>query len=281
MNTVMKNQVFNWSRFTLALRKEVVENWRQLVLAMAVLYAVLALLMVIGNWVSHGDDSPDSIHVRYTIVFMCFSVSTVIMASLSFRGLMTKTSHTELLTSPSSMTEKFAVNVLVYVVGYIVAFFVIVQLADLTRVALLWPARSESLVVPGPINFLPLISKFVSAGELATVMGRVDLFHAALYLGLIASPGLYVLGSVLWPKLSFLKTFAAVYVIEMVIFVVGMIVMHVFDVHDVAMRILNNIQDGTLATTMLVATIVQLVLYWVLAWVVFRRKDVVSRGMFH
>ena len=281
MNTVMKNQVFNWSRFTLALRKEVVENWRQLVLAMVVLYAVLTLLMVLGNWISGGDNDPNSVHLRYMMVFICFSVSCTIMASLSFRGLMTKTSRTELFTSPSSMAEKFAVNVLIYVVGYIVAFFVVAQLADLTRVALLWPARSDDFIVPGPINFLPLVSRFISNGEMETVMGNIGLFRAATYVGLIASPGLYVLGSVLWPKLSFLKTFAAVYVIEMVIFVIGMMVMRVFDIEDVAMRILNNIKDGTFATFMLVATVVQLVLYWVLAWVVFCRKDVVSRGMFH
>lgn len=277
----MKNQVFDWGRFTLALRKEVVENWRQLVLAVVVLYAVLTTLMVLGNWVSHGDSAPDSIHMRYVIVFLCFSVSATIMASLSFRGLMTKTGRTELLTSPSSMTEKFAVNVLIYVVGYTVAFFVVTQLADLTRVVVLWPARSDNFIVPGPINFLPTVSRFISAGELGKIMGRTDLFHVSMYLSLIASPGLYLLGSVLWPKLSFLKTFAAVYAVEMVIIVVGMIALRIFDVDGMAMWIFNNIQDGTFAITMLVASAVQLVLYWALAWAVFRRKDVVSRGIFH
>ena len=50
----MKNQVFNWSRFVLALRKEVLENWRQLSLAVLVTYALLSLLMILGNWRSEG-----------------------------------------------------------------------------------------------------------------------------------------------------------------------------------------------------------------------------------
>ncbi len=60
-----------------------------------------------------------------------------------------------------------------------------------------------------------------------------------------------------------------------------MIALRIFDVDGMAMWIFNNIQDGTFAITMLVASAVQLVLYWVLAWAVFRRKDVVSRGIFH
>ena len=185
MKKVMKNQIFSWSRFTLALRKEVVENWRQLVLAMIVLYAVLTILMLLGNWMTSGDESADSVSARYTMVFSVFSMSAVIMASLSFRGLMTKTSRTELFTSPSSMTEKFTVNVLVYVVGYMIAFFAVTQLADLTRVVLLWGARSKDFNVPGPINFLPLVHKFTS-GELEMVMGKPGIFRAALYVGLLA-----------------------------------------------------------------------------------------------
>ena len=49
MNTVMNNQVFSWSRFVLALRKEIVENWRQLTLALVVLYVVMTVVMLFGN----------------------------------------------------------------------------------------------------------------------------------------------------------------------------------------------------------------------------------------
>ena len=282
MNAVMKNQVFNWSRFVMALRKEVVENWRQLALAVLVLYGVMTLLMVLGNWMTGGEEEPGMVHFRDMFVFFSFSISTVIMASLAFRGLMTKTSRTELLTSPSSMTEKFAVNVLIYVVGYVVAFFVVVQLADLTRVALLWFARSDDFLVPGPINFLPVVSRFITGGGLTAVMGHPGMFHVALYVGLLANMGLYLLASVLWPRLSFLKMFAATYVVETVLFVVGLLVMRGFGpIEEVAMMFVSRIEDGTFASTMLWVAVVQMVLFWVLAWVVFRRKDVVSRGMFH
>ena len=278
----MKNQVFNWSRFMLALRKEIVENWRQLVLALIVLYAVMSILMILGNWMTDGSEKAELFFMRDYVVMMVFSISTIIMASLSFRGLTTKPGRTELFTSPSSMIEKFLVNVLIYVVGYMVAFLVIVQLADLTRLAVLWPAHSESFNVPGPICFLNFIGGFTSNLNAAPHIGHPEIFRNSMYIGLLASPGLYVLGSVLWPRLSFLKTFAAAYAIEIVVMIIGMIFIHgLGSFQNLAMLIINNIENGNFAIVMLIAAAVQFVLYWVLSWVVFRRKDVVSRGIFH
>lgn len=278
----MKNQVFDWSRFTLALRKEIVENWRQLVLALVVLYAVLSILMILGNWMTDGSEELELLSLRNYVVMMVFSISTIIMASLSFRGLVTKSSRTELLTSPSSMAEKFCVNILVYIVGFIVAFLIIVHLADLTRIAVLWLARSDTFNVPGPICYLDFIGGFTSSLSTAPAMGYPGLFRASMYIGLLATPGLYMLGSVLWPKLSFLKTFAAVYAIEIVFMIIGMVIISGFSsFQEFAMRIVGNIEDGTFAIVMFVAALVQSVLYWVLSWVVFRRKDIVSRNVFH
>ncbi len=278
----MKNQIFDWNRFTLALRKEVTENWRQIGLAMLVLYGVMTLMMVFGNWMSEGRDIDGWTSTRYMMVFFAFSMSSIVMASLAFRGLMTKTGRAELLTSPSSMTEKFIVNVLIYVVGYTLAFIVITQIADLTRIAVLWWAQSDTFKVPGPINFTVSINKVFSE-MLASppIKDQHGLFVIAAYLGIVANAGLYLLGSVLWPKLSFLKTFAAVYIIQTVLFIVGIIIVKGLSTPDaVGMMILENLKNGSFATMMLVATVVQLVLFWVLAWVVFRRKDIVSQGIF-
>ncbi|MBR1804611.1 MAG: hypothetical protein IJ775_06910 [Muribaculaceae bacterium] len=276
----MKNQIFDWSRFVLALRKEVVENGRQLLLALLVTYGTLTMLMILGNWMSGGDESPEAIHLRYIFVFAAAGLASSAMASLAFRGLMTKAGRVELLTSPSSMTEKFAVNVVVYALGYLAAFLLATQLADLTRVAVLWFARSDSFQVPGPINFMCTL-QHVGTG-FNPKMANSTLFTVSLYLSLLANPGLYMLGSALWPRISFLKTCAAVYVIEAVVMLVGIFVIRgMGSFEDFAMRIMDSIENGGFAIFMLVIVVLQLVLYWVLAWVVFHRKDVISKGMFH
>ena len=279
----MKNQIFNWNRFTLALRKEVTENWRQLGLAMLVLYAVMTLIMVLGNWMTEGDNTPPVVNLRYLFVFLAFSVSSIVMASLAFRGLMTKTGRTELFMSPSSMTEKFIVNVLIYVVGYTLAFIIITQLADLTRIAVLWSAQSDTFNVPGPINFVPAINEFLHFSSLHSnsPAGNLGILILSIYLGLVANAGAYLLGSVLWPRLSFLKTYAAIFIIETVIIFVGLAVVRgICTFQEFAQMVINNVENGRFAIMMLIFSVVQLVRYWVLAWVVFRRKDVVSQGIF-
>ena len=278
----MNNQVFSWSRFVLALRKEIVENWRQLTLALVVLYVVMTVLMLFGNWAFSDNITEEAVVLRSLVVFYAFSISTIIMASLAFRGLLSKADRTELFTSPSSMTEKFTVNVLVYVVAYIIAFFIIVQLADLTRFVLLLPARSETFIVPGPINFIPSVTDFLSTVTPSGEMKHLQIFKAGILVSLVASPGMYLLGSTLWPRLSFLKTLAVSYGISLLVFIVGMILIcSTTSPRDVAFLVVEKMQDGTFAIGTFIAAAVQAVLYWWLAWVVFRRKDIVSRGVFH
>ncbi len=150
MNTV--SQTFNWNRFVAALKKEVVENNRTLLFSIIAIYGILALIMIIGNITLGANTSRPETMLRYNIVFMVYGFGSIIVASLAFRGLKDKKGRTEFLTSPSSTLEKYLVNVLIYVVGFIVVFPICAQLADLTRILVLWPWSDGD--VPGPINVL-------------------------------------------------------------------------------------------------------------------------------
>ncbi|MBO5540089.1 MAG: hypothetical protein J5980_04000, partial [Muribaculaceae bacterium] len=155
----MKNQIFDWNRFVAALRKEVAENWRTLLFSAIGIYALLALLMILGNLTIGDSTARPEVMLRYIVVFIVFSFGGIGIASIAFCGLKTKAGRIELLTSPSSTFEKFLVNTVVYVLGFIVAFPICAQLADLTRIAILWP-WSGGQGVPGPVNFLATIHEF-------------------------------------------------------------------------------------------------------------------------
>ena len=273
MNTV--SQTFNWNRFVTALKKEVVENSRTLLFSIIAIYGILALIMIIGNLVSGDSPSRPEQILRYTVVYCVFSFSSIFFASLAFRGLKSKTGRTELLTSPSSTFEKFLVNATIYVLGFIIVFPICAQLADLTRIAVLWPwLGSES--VPGPINFLTTIHNFAFQQDFWSF--RVNSWlEASLWIGLLAAPGLYFLGSILWPKLSFLKTFAAVYVIETVFSIIAMICVFVFsDMKSFGLWVLDLFKGGNVMMILAIFTAIQLIVYWALSWILFKRKDVVS-----
>ena len=280
MNTV--NQTFDWSRFTATLRKELVENKRAILFTLLGTYGLLTIIMILGN-LSTGTTKSVYESIEYympqKLVYMFLGFATMIVASLAFRKLTRKTGRIEMFTSPSSTLEKFLVNALVYVIGYIVAFFICAQLADLTRIGVLWFFRDEYLYVPGPINFLNLVPDAVDGfgiGSAVEIPGNPAKWMTInLMIGLLAGPGLFLLGSIVWPRLSLLKTFAAVYGIQTIFGIIIMIVaMSINDMESVGWWVINHLEQIMIAMT--IFAIFQLILYWGLSWYLFKRKDVIS-----
>ena len=276
MNTV--NQIFNWNRFTAALRKEVVENWRTIMFTILGIYLMLTVIMILGNIF----DSITNIIVHSLMnkgpqktVFFMMSIALMVVASLSFRNLKTKNGRVALLTSPSSTFEKYLVNVLIYVVGLTVAFFACAQLADLTRIGILSLVGADDLIVPGPINFLNVINDTVSGiGSMEPVAKGM---RWAFWLSLLAAPGMYLLGSVLWPRLSLLKTFAASQILSIAAIIIAVITVRVIvPDNELENWMMNLVESGSLTNWIAISTGVQAVLYWGLSWYLFKHKDVVS-----
>ena len=287
MNTTMNtvNQTFDWSRFTATLRKEVVENWRTILFTVVGVYALLAIVMILGNaimGISGGEtptidtDGNGIFPVHYIVVGYILAFAGTIVASLSFKKLTKKTGRIDMFTSPSSTFEKFLVNIVIYVLGFIVVFFICAQLADLTRIAILWYFH-DRISVPGPINFLATFSQAYNFGEgsPASLTGMSNLFPIAI----LCSCGMFFMGSVLWPRLSFLKTFAAVYAVEIVIGILMLITMAIMGENGIiklAQWLKDNVTETTIKILYATFMIGQLILFWGLSWFLFKRKDVIS-----
>ncbi len=280
MNTTV-NQTFDWSRFTATLRKELVENKRAILFTLLGTFGLLTMIMIMGNLTTgSAPDVYESIkyYLPQKLVYMFLSIATMIVASLSFRKLTSKTGRIEMFTSPSSMLEKFLVNSLIYVIGYIVAFFICAQLADFTRFAVLWFFQDDYFFVPGPINFLNLIPDAVegfgigSSDEVIGYPGKWICIY--MYIGLLAGPGLFLLGSILWPRLSLLKTFAAVYGIQTILGIIFMIITINIEMGSLGWWIFNHLE--ALIIGMAIVSIILTILYWGLSWYLFKHKDVIS-----
>ena len=270
MNTV--NQTFNWNRFTATLRKELVESKRGILIALLSIYGLLTMVMIIGNLIFGNE----KIGFPYAVVFVIFTFTVCIAASLAFRKLTKKNGRVDLFTSPSSTLEKFLVNALIYVLGFIVAFFVCAQLADLTRIAALWYFHND-INVPGPINFLNIVSSpFSFGGE--ELIGSSTL-TTILPLSIIASGGLFLMGSVLWPRLSVLKTFAALYGVEIAVVIVGIVFTAIVGddvVAEYVKKFVGIFSGRDISYWTIGWYVIQILLFWGLAWYLFKRKDVVS-----
>lgn len=285
MNTTMNtaiNQTFDWSRFTATVRKEVVENKRMLLFTIIGIYGLLTMIMILGNLiVAHQSDFFTDAEFARTPQMLVGSIASFfacISASLAFKDLKTKPGRTHYLTSPSSTLEKFLAGVLIYAVGMMIAFFVCAQLADLTRIAALWWFRSDSFLVPGPINFLTSITESVRGFDnLETVSHITNFMSLTMWIGLIANIGLFLTGSVLWPRLSALKTFALMYAVNFALFLIALPFALCFgDMEAFSQWFYNFVIGGNFSTILVIWTIVQAIVFWALAWYLFKRKDVVS-----
>ena len=281
MNTTMNtvNQTFDWGRFTAALRKEIVENRRALLFTVICIYGVLTMVMIIGNLVAglSIDSITEALSDKTPQRFIgsMFGLVICVSASMAFKNLGTKSGRTAMMTSPSSTLEKFLLNILIYVVGVVVAYLACAQVADLTRIAALWLFRGENFFVPGPISFLTCVSDAASRYAIP----EMGLQHMGwlMILSLVANAGCYLLGSIIWPRLSLLKTFAAIYAVEFCLFIIALPFFAIFGDMEAFMQwFFDFMTSGNMSISMLIFLVVQIVLYFSLAWYLFKRKDVIS-----
>ena len=99
----------------------------------------------------------------------------------------------------------------------------------------------------------------------------------AFWLSLLAAPGMYLLGSVLWPRLSLLKTFAASQILSIAAIIIAVITVRVIvPDNELENWMMNLVESGSLTNWIAISTGVQAVLYWGLSWYLFKHKDVVS-----
>ena len=277
MNTTMNtvNQIFDWSRFTATLRKEAVENWRPIVFTLLGVYGLLTMVMILGNAISFDDAVSDAMSetmVPQKVVYGILGFSVMIVASMAFKKLTTKAGRIDMMTSPSSTLEKFLVNGVVYVLGFVVAFLILAQLADLTRIAVMHIFGFQGFI-PGVINFTNLGADFIYG--LASDLFKGPLAVTYVWCSLLATSGIYLLGSVMWPRLSLLKTFAAIYAVEFVLGVLAVILIFVFsDMESFGMWVFMHV-DGIMPFLMAVM-VIQIIVGWGLAWYLFKHKDVIS-----
>ena len=205
------------------------ENWRSNVLRMVLMYGVMAVVMVWNGYfkyryhntayfIRHANADPAWEFIL--ISFLCFLFAFgCLSASLLMEKMKNKTSRLSALMVPATPFEKFFSRWLVSTIVFLVVFLIAFKLADYTRVSiysLIYPDAKGAIL---PVN----LGYLVGSGK------RWFLFNETYELIFVLSiycfiQSLFVLGSSVWPKNSFLKTFVAVTIIVLIYVVVGIAV---------------------------------------------------------
>lgn len=203
----MNSAKFSWSRMWALSRRDLVENRRNLLMTLGVMFGLLLLVAILITKVASDDITftPEGRGVAVWVTFFYLSILVVqVLGSLTFSSLSLKVKRINALMLPAAKSEKFMSRILIYVVGGNIALIVSLLLADALS-ALLFG------VVPG-FTFMPIEVFFSGLNMERAYAGLFVTIFVMLFI-----QSIYMLGSALWPRLSFLKTFMALLAIQILL----------------------------------------------------------------
>ena len=277
---MIKDTFFSLPRFMNLCRKEMVENWRSNVLRMVLMYGVMAVVMVWNGYFEyrywHSGQIEDPAWTFLLVVFIwslwgfgCLS------ASFTMEKMKTKTSRTSMLMVPATPFEKFFSRWFVFTVVFLVIFLISYKLADYTRFII------YSLAYPEEKDFIIPVDLSHLVGERKTyyTLCRTGLQFGALLSAYFFVQSLFVLGSSIWPKNSFLKTFASGTVIAIVYFLLAVFMSKMFleNGNYYSENVFTGMSEDTAMSMMIVVGIFFTLMNWTLAYLRFKESEIVNR----
>ena len=200
------------------------------------------------------------------------------MASLAFRKLGTKNGRVDLFTSPSSTAEKFIANILIYIVGAFVIFLLCFQLADITRYLVMYPLNSDlGIESVAPTN---LVEQWKRIGDNWLSPERVPVIQSIVFEAMFAGT-MFFLGSILWPRRSMFKTGAVLLGMTFAKLIVLAVWAYKafgekFENYETVPDAARDFLFSNAFRANLYFDIVFFALCWIAAWIILKRKDVIS-----
>jgi len=214
------NNTFNIKRFGFVFRKDMIENLKRYLLLFLTLLGIMAIAVTFNTLTFYSNSYNADNHLSankslLTMLSFMFLAAGVWFASTFSTPMNSKLKRISFLTFPASNLEKFLTRWIVITIGFIIAFFTAMWIADALRVAI-----CSSVYAEIDIKFLDL-SKLVYPGEKDFSLTGYLMPLSALILVLcfyFMLQSIFLLGSTFWEKASFIKTFTACTVICTAIF---------------------------------------------------------------
>lgn len=272
---MIKDTFFSAPRFVNLCRKEMVESWKSNVLRVVLMYGLMAIILILNGYYEYNTQlvigKNDPVWTFALVMFMCCLCGFgCLSASFTMEKMKTKTSRLSVLMTPATSFEKFASRWLVSTFVFLIVFLIAFKLADYTRVliySLVYPEIKVIAAVPlshwiGGNHY----SLFSTVGDFVSVIVGYFFFQSC-----------FVLGSSIWPKNAFLKTFVAG---VLVIVVYGLILSAVgnalFDTNDLYSFDRSFSKDAIAEIKSVVCMLLAL-MNWILAYFRFKESEIINR----
>lgn len=278
---MIRDTFFSMPRFVSLCRKEMVESWKANLLRVVMMYGIMAIAFVWNGYFQY--DRPESLlnsgvtgdpSWLFSLVAFLWAIIIFGMLSASFtmERMKSKTNRIAMLMTPATMFEKFFSRWLVFTFGYLIVFLIAFKLADWTRVLVYTISYPElkDIIATTPLSHL------IGEHEYWTAFRTCSGFLLAVSVYFF-SQSLFVLGSSIWPKNAFVKTFSAIVVISIVYVAIGAtltkIVFETRGVHGVN----QSISDELMMNLSITFFFVMAVFNWVVAYFRFKESEIINR----
>ena len=272
----MKDTFFSFPRFANYFKKVLVEDRKRLLQRIITVFGLLVVFsaiisdscyqhymeaLKIGIVRSEIDPAIDGLIPLF--VFGLF-IGCALSASFIMEPMSSKTSRIYALMLPATSFEKYFVRWFIYTIGYLVVYYLLFLLVDVMRVCVF------SVVYP-EIDIITFINPYA---EIVALRDDAPLgFIVSLYLLL---QSIFVLGSSLWPKYAFLKTFTAYTILGMAFSAFFAGIMNLFN-RPGNSYIMPELSDDTLFLIATCGVMMVTLFFWWLAYKRFKEMEVVNR----
>ena len=279
------NNIFNMKRFGLVLSKDFHEKWKKYVLQFLTMFGIMAVILIWVTYVEHPGSQffrqeayNDNLLLIVSIMFLGFGI---FFASTLMDSMREKTKRIACLTTPASHFEKFISRWLIVTIGYVIAFFIALWMADAIKVSYFSEYKIPFLDFDGLIG--PRVNDLDKYYNYVFPSKSYFGFGIGIY-ALLQS--LFILGATFWEKSSFIKTFAAGVVIVLSFLLLNYwmikIVFHDMEGLGKAMDALlprNTTQETGNTVMLLIACFLSFcaLLNWVIAFFRFRESEIIKR----
>ena len=272
----IKDTFFSFPRFANYFKKVLVEDRKRLLQRIITVFGLLVVFsaiisdscyqhyleaLKIGIVRSEIDPAIDGLMPLF--VFGLF-IGCALSASFIMEPMSSKTSRIYALMLPATSFEKYFVRWFIYTIGYLVVYYLLFLLVDVMRVCVF------SVVYP-EIDIITFLNPYA---EIVALRDDAPLgFIVSLYLLL---QSIFVLGSSLWPKYAFLKTFTAYTILGMAFSAFFAGLMNLFD-RPGNSYIMPELSDDTLFLIATCGVMMVTLFFWWLAYKRFKEMEVVNR----
>ncbi|HEV3326743.1 MAG TPA: hypothetical protein VG052_14090 [Puia sp.] len=209
------NQTFSFARWGLLVKKHWAENYKRYLLS---LLAMGGLLVAWYSFILIMDKvDPLGIFFQYSAYYVGLYFTGCLYASMFFSELGSKTTGISYLSLPASPLEKLLCAVFFGVFLFFIAYTLVFYLVDIPMVELSNRLiRLHPRVWPGTDQFVPALAVYnVFTPKASAIIGEAE-YHFLL-LGFFAIQSCFLLGSVYFPRYSFIKTIVLVLLFTLIL----------------------------------------------------------------